>query len=256
MTLLSRSGLTMPLYRRSVETFPETSSHATCQGTFDHSRLISATVDCSWHKEWNWCAQADLHLKKKKKHRRWMNHKTFPQNPHKQGKSHHFATCTFSPSAHWNRANSICPHLFQCSSPCPPPTNFLKTKTASVLFLKYSHKKSILHVLSILCSNHAQNLGQSQWNWYDSVKVLSLMEVMLLFIYSEKRQRLKFLSLPQVWTDRHVCIINTQTVSYETQRYWSKMGMDKSPLGISPPDTSPSLTKTLDKSPPPAYFVY
>ena len=31
----------MPLYRLSVGTYPETSSHATCQGTFSHSRLSS-----------------------------------------------------------------------------------------------------------------------------------------------------------------------------------------------------------------------
>ena len=31
----------MSLCRHSVETYPETSSHATCQGTFDHGRLNS-----------------------------------------------------------------------------------------------------------------------------------------------------------------------------------------------------------------------
>ena len=31
----------MPLSRQSVGTFPETSSHATCQGTLGHSRLSS-----------------------------------------------------------------------------------------------------------------------------------------------------------------------------------------------------------------------
>ena len=31
----------MPLSRHSVGTFPETSSHAACQGTFGHSRLSS-----------------------------------------------------------------------------------------------------------------------------------------------------------------------------------------------------------------------
>ena len=44
----------MPLSRHSVGTYPETSSHATCQGTFGHSRLDSArwaTVDWSWHSE-------------------------------------------------------------------------------------------------------------------------------------------------------------------------------------------------------------
>ena len=41
LTQPSRSGLTMPLSRHSVESYPETSSHATCQGTFGHSRLSS-----------------------------------------------------------------------------------------------------------------------------------------------------------------------------------------------------------------------
>ena len=41
LTRLSRSGLTMPLSRHSVGTYPETSSHATCQRTIGHSRLSS-----------------------------------------------------------------------------------------------------------------------------------------------------------------------------------------------------------------------
>ena len=41
LTQRSRSGLTMPLSRHSVGTYPETSSHATCQGTLSHSRLSS-----------------------------------------------------------------------------------------------------------------------------------------------------------------------------------------------------------------------
>ena len=41
MTQRSRSGLIMPLSRHFVGTNPETSSHASCQGTFGHSRLIS-----------------------------------------------------------------------------------------------------------------------------------------------------------------------------------------------------------------------
>ena len=35
----SQSGLTMLLSRHSVGTYPETSSHATCQGTFGHSHV-------------------------------------------------------------------------------------------------------------------------------------------------------------------------------------------------------------------------
>ena len=34
----------MPLSRHSVETYPETSSHATRQGTFGHSRLGSLNL--------------------------------------------------------------------------------------------------------------------------------------------------------------------------------------------------------------------
>ena len=41
LTHRSRSGLTMPLSRHCVGTYPETSSHATGQGTFSHSRLSS-----------------------------------------------------------------------------------------------------------------------------------------------------------------------------------------------------------------------
>ena len=41
LTQRSRSGLTVPLSRHSVGTYPETSSHATCQGTFGHGRLSS-----------------------------------------------------------------------------------------------------------------------------------------------------------------------------------------------------------------------
>ena len=60
----------------------------------EHSAIVvsarRATVDWSWHKEWNWCARANLHFKKKKKKcRRGMNGRPFSQNPHKRGKSHH-----------------------------------------------------------------------------------------------------------------------------------------------------------------------
>ena len=41
LTQRSRSGLIMPLSRHSVGAYPETKSHATCQGTFGHSRLSS-----------------------------------------------------------------------------------------------------------------------------------------------------------------------------------------------------------------------
>ena len=41
LTRRSRNGLIMPLSRHCVGTCPETSSHATCQRTFGHSRLSS-----------------------------------------------------------------------------------------------------------------------------------------------------------------------------------------------------------------------
>ena len=41
LTQRSCSGLTMPLSRHCVGTYPKTSSHAACQGTFGHSRLSS-----------------------------------------------------------------------------------------------------------------------------------------------------------------------------------------------------------------------
>ena len=40
-TQRSRSGPTMLLSRHSADTYPETNSHATCQGTFGYSRLSS-----------------------------------------------------------------------------------------------------------------------------------------------------------------------------------------------------------------------
>ena len=39
LTQRSQSGLTMPLSRHSVGTYPETSSHTTCHWTFSHSHL-------------------------------------------------------------------------------------------------------------------------------------------------------------------------------------------------------------------------
>ena len=44
-TQRSSSGLTMPLFRYSVGTYQETSSHATRQRTLGHSRLGSSVVD-------------------------------------------------------------------------------------------------------------------------------------------------------------------------------------------------------------------
>ena len=66
LTQGSRSGLTMLLSRRSVGTYPETSSYATCQGTFGHSRLSLRA---------NYCFKK----KKKKGCRLAMNSRTFPR---------------------------------------------------------------------------------------------------------------------------------------------------------------------------------
>ena len=46
LTQRSRSGLTMPLSGHSVGTYPETSSHATCQGTFSH--MLSQLAELLW----------------------------------------------------------------------------------------------------------------------------------------------------------------------------------------------------------------
>ena len=46
LTQWSQSGLNILLSRHSVGTYPEMSSHATCQGTF-----VWATMDWSWQKE-------------------------------------------------------------------------------------------------------------------------------------------------------------------------------------------------------------
>ena len=54
-SLLSRSGLPMPLSRHTVGTYSETSLHATRQGTLGHSLLTSAGIAC-------WCAGGRLHL--------------------------------------------------------------------------------------------------------------------------------------------------------------------------------------------------
>ena len=55
LTQQSQSGLTMPQSSHSVGTYPETSSHATCQGTFGHGHLSSLS-HCGLilaPKEWN-----------------------------------------------------------------------------------------------------------------------------------------------------------------------------------------------------------
>ena len=83
----------MPLSRHSVGTYQEMSSHATRQKP--SVTVISArwaTVDWSWPKEWNYCAQANLQLGFFfffLKHRQGMNCRTFSPNPRTWGESHH-----------------------------------------------------------------------------------------------------------------------------------------------------------------------
>ena len=93
LTQQSQSGLTMFVPRHSVGTYPEKSSHTTCQGTF--SSVISArwaTVDWYWPKEWNDC---ELISTLKKKSAGGDNGQTFSQNPRKRGKSHRHSTDGF-----------------------------------------------------------------------------------------------------------------------------------------------------------------
>ena len=80
-----------------------------------------ATVDWSWPTKWNWCACADLHLKKATtKKSRWGIHRTFPKSPHKRGKSLHKEA---SSQAVKNRGylqpiSNKFVHGFDCSTDC------------------------------------------------------------------------------------------------------------------------------------------
>ena len=60
---VTQRGMATPLSSHSVGTYLVTSSHLTCQGTFGHSHLCLLRP---WHKEWNQCEQANLHVQKKK----------------------------------------------------------------------------------------------------------------------------------------------------------------------------------------------
>ena len=68
LTHQSQSGLTMSLYRHTVGTYQEMNSHASRQGTLNHSCLSSLShhglISC---KEGNYCRGANLHLKKREK---------------------------------------------------------------------------------------------------------------------------------------------------------------------------------------------
>ena len=93
LTQLSWSGLTMPLSRRSVETYQETSSRATCQGSFAHSCLCLPShcgLILAERVELVYVSLPLLKKKKKKDKKAQMGKhgQTFSQNPLKSGQSH------------------------------------------------------------------------------------------------------------------------------------------------------------------------
>ena len=86
-TQRSRSGLTVQQSRHSVGTNPETSSRATCQGTFGHSRLSSLS-HCGLILDYGGgISVRELISTLKKNCRRGMNSRTFSKNLRKRGKS-------------------------------------------------------------------------------------------------------------------------------------------------------------------------
>ena len=65
--LRSASRLTRPLSGHSVGTYPETTSHATCQGTFGYSRLSSLShcgLILAYMSGMKKCARVNLHFTK------------------------------------------------------------------------------------------------------------------------------------------------------------------------------------------------
>ena len=74
----------MPLSWHSVGTYPETSSHATCQGTIGHSRLSSLShCGLILAQRVELGVRANLHFKMKTR-RPGINRRTFSQNPRKR----------------------------------------------------------------------------------------------------------------------------------------------------------------------------
>ena len=71
------------------ETMWLTSSNATSLGTLGHSHARWATLDSFWPEKWSWCAWADLHLKKKKKHWHETKQNLPPKSSQVRGKSHY-----------------------------------------------------------------------------------------------------------------------------------------------------------------------
>ena len=88
--------------RSRRRTYPETSSHTTCQGTFGQSSQLAEPL---WTdpgiKSGISVRELISSLKKKKKRRRGMNGRTFSRIPRKRGKSHHhFTVCALLDHLH------------------------------------------------------------------------------------------------------------------------------------------------------------
>ena len=85
LTQRSRSGLTVLLSRHSVGTYPEMSSHATCQGTLGHSRLSSLNhCGLILARRVNKCTRPCLHFLQNAQAGNELS--TLSQNPHTPGK--------------------------------------------------------------------------------------------------------------------------------------------------------------------------
>ena len=104
----TRGGLTIPLSRHSVGTCPETSSHATCQGTLiwpQSSRLAEPLwTDPALKGGISVRELISTQKKKKKRRRQGMNGRTFSQNPHKGRRK---PTCKCMPMFSWGRGVSV-----------------------------------------------------------------------------------------------------------------------------------------------------
>ena len=90
-TQRSRFGLTMPLSRHSVGTYPETGLHATCQGTLNQSSQLAEPL---WTDPGIKSGTSVRELispppkKKKRRNAQVGSEWSFSKNPHKRGKSH------------------------------------------------------------------------------------------------------------------------------------------------------------------------
>ena len=95
VTKRSRSGLTTPLSRHSVGTYPETSSHVTCQGRFmpQSSKLVEPPwTDPGLKSGISVRKLISTSKKKKKSAGGGINGRTCSQNPRKREESHQHQT--------------------------------------------------------------------------------------------------------------------------------------------------------------------